>query len=100
MKNQDAWKFGVQVSFSAIVLIFCLFKLGGNESSTNQAIYWGGITGVLAWWMPSPNGSTSPLGAAGSSPVSSSNPGGSSSSPASIGESRPTAAGRGERKAA
>ncbi|MEH2328171.1 hypothetical protein [Nostoc sp.] len=53
--NQDVWRFGVQVFFSSIVLGLCIFKLGSPaEEDKNIALYWGGLSGVLAYWLPSP----------------------------------------------
>ncbi len=54
MKYQDAWRFSAQFLFSFIVLVFCLCKLSGTADDRDNALYWGGITGILAWWMPSP----------------------------------------------
>lgn len=59
MPAQDTMRFGVQVTFSSIVLFFCLFKLVNPNDSQSSALYWGGVTSVLAWWMPSPGGSAS-----------------------------------------
>ncbi|WP_292709452.1 MULTISPECIES: hypothetical protein [unclassified Nostoc] len=52
--NQDAWRFGVQVFFSSIVLGLCIFKLGSPGEDKNVALYWGGLSSVLAYWLPSP----------------------------------------------
>lgn len=54
--NQEAWRFGVQVLFSSLVLGLCIFKLGSPspEDDKNVALYWGGLTSVLAYWLPSP----------------------------------------------
>jgi|GEM_PF-4899936 hypothetical protein len=58
--NQETWRFFVQVLFSAIVLTFSLYKLSGNDQQESyQALYWGGVTGIMAWWMPSPGSGTS-----------------------------------------
>ena len=57
MKSQDICRFGVQIVFSSIVLLFCMYKLTVTpENQGRNAIYWSGITSVLAWWMPSPGG--------------------------------------------
>jgi hypothetical protein len=47
-------RFYVQVGFSSIVLCFCLFKLANADDSQSSALYWSGVTSILAWWMPSP----------------------------------------------
>jgi hypothetical protein len=52
--NQEAWKFGVQVFFSSIVLGLCIFKLASPGDEKNIALYWGGLSSVLAYWLPSP----------------------------------------------
>ncbi|MEH1967317.1 hypothetical protein [Nostoc sp.] len=52
--NQDVWRFGVQVFFSSIVLGLCIFKLGSPGDDKNIALYWGGLSGVLAYWLPAP----------------------------------------------
>ncbi|WP_026082787.1 hypothetical protein [Mastigocladopsis repens] len=57
MKHQQAWTFGVQVFFSTIVLGLCTFQLVADKKEQNQAIYWGGLTGVLGYWLPSPSNS-------------------------------------------
>lgn len=57
MKSQDTCEFRVQIAFSSIVLIFCMYKLTVTpENQGSNAIYWSGITSILAWWMPSPGG--------------------------------------------
>jgi hypothetical protein len=58
MPSQDSLRFYVQVGFSTIVLFFCLFKLANPSDNQSSALYWGGVTSVLAWWMPSPGGSS------------------------------------------
>ncbi len=59
MQHPDLFRFIVQVCFSAIVLVFCIHELavgGQTKDGKNDAIYWGGVTSILAWWMPSPGG--------------------------------------------
>ncbi len=57
-KKMDSLRFVVQVGFSLIVLSLCIGKLTlPNQNDHDQALYWGGITGLLAWWMPSPGNS-------------------------------------------
>lgn len=58
MPTQEKVRLSMQVAFSSIVLCFCLFKLSNPNDSQSNALYWGGVTGVLAWWMPSPGGSS------------------------------------------
>ncbi|WP_392534787.1 hypothetical protein [Nostoc sp. C117] len=52
--NQETWRFAVQVFFSSIVLGLCIFKLGSGGDDNNIALYWGGLSSVLAYWLPSP----------------------------------------------
>ncbi|MBE9210001.1 hypothetical protein IQ244_26605 [Nostoc sp. LEGE 06077] len=53
--DQNAWRFGVQVVFSAVVLGLCIVQLVSKPSNDqNTALYWGGVTSVLAYWLPSP----------------------------------------------
>lgn len=59
MPTQEKVRLSVQVAFSSIILCFCLFKLSNPNDSQSSALYWGGVTSVLAWWMPSPAGSSS-----------------------------------------
>ncbi|MBW4440446.1 MAG: hypothetical protein KME10_04265 [Plectolyngbya sp. WJT66-NPBG17] len=59
MQAQEKVRLGMQVAFSSIVLCFCLFNLSNPNDSQTSALYWGGVTSVLAWWMPSPGGSSS-----------------------------------------
>lgn len=56
MKSLDTWKFGIQVFFSSVVISLCVFKLVTSNPNDNQnvALYWGGLSGVLAYWLPSP----------------------------------------------
>jgi hypothetical protein len=56
-QHPDFLKLIFQCVFSSIVLGFCIVQLanGGRDGKgTNDALYWGGITSILAWWMPSP----------------------------------------------
>ncbi|MGG6263440.1 hypothetical protein ACQ4M3_03670 [Leptolyngbya sp. AN03gr2] len=59
MPTQEKVRLSMQVVFSSIILCFCLFKLSNPNDSQSSALYWGGVTSVLAWWMPSPGGSSS-----------------------------------------
>ncbi len=60
-RNIHSLRFIVQVVFSALILIFCLSQLNSKDNDkNNDAIYWGGVTGILALWMPSPSSSGTP----------------------------------------
>lgn len=52
-------KFAMQVILTAAILTLCVGKLTTSDKPDDKALYWGGITGLIAWWMPSPNGSQS-----------------------------------------
>lgn len=56
MKSLTTWKFIIQVCFSTVVLSLCVFKLATNDAkdNPNAALYWGGLTGILGYWLPSP----------------------------------------------
>ncbi len=45
-------KFTVQIVFSTFVLGLCSVQLYGG--SKNEALYWGGITSIIGYWLPSP----------------------------------------------
>jgi hypothetical protein len=55
LRKMDSLKFLVQVIITIVMLSLCVFSLHKEEA--DKAIYWGGITGVIAWWMPSPGSS-------------------------------------------
>lgn len=57
MKNFESCRFGVQVFFSTIVIGLCIFKLCTSDGKNDQniSIYWGGLTGVLGYWLPAPS---------------------------------------------
>ncbi|MBW4615864.1 MAG: hypothetical protein KME21_21800 [Desmonostoc vinosum HA7617-LM4] len=52
--DAEAWKFSIQVLFSAIVLGLCVLQIGLTRDKENIALYWGGLSSVLAYWLPSP----------------------------------------------
>jgi hypothetical protein len=56
MKRLDTWKFVIQFFFSSIVVGLCVFKLAATDAkdNPNAALYWGGLTGILGYWLPSP----------------------------------------------
>ncbi|MBF2028664.1 MAG: hypothetical protein IGS48_18185 [Oscillatoriales cyanobacterium C42_A2020_001] len=47
----------VQIGLTFIVLSLCIGKLTVEDQ--DKALYWGGITSIVAWWMPSPGASKS-----------------------------------------
>lgn len=61
LQYPDFLKFIFQCILSSFVLGFCVLQLGSggrDGQGKNDALYWGGITSILAWWMPSPGGLT------------------------------------------
>jgi hypothetical protein len=55
IRTQESFRIGVQFLFSLIVLLFCMYKLTTSpDNQPSNALYWSGITGILAYWMPSP----------------------------------------------
>lgn len=47
-------KFVIQVVFSSMILGFCIFQLTSGDRNKNESLYWSYLTGIVAWWMPSP----------------------------------------------
>lgn len=55
MKKLEIWKFGIQVFFSTLMIGLCSSLIFmERQNSQNQAVYWSGLSGVLAYWLPSP----------------------------------------------
>ncbi|MGL5879317.1 MAG: hypothetical protein ACRC2V_16275 [Xenococcaceae cyanobacterium] len=46
-------KFYAQIFVSLSVLFFCMAKLN-DAKGEELALYWGGITGIVGYWLPSP----------------------------------------------
>ncbi len=46
-------KFIFQCFLTAVILGFCMSQLA-HEKQEDNALYWSGITSMIAWWMPSP----------------------------------------------
>ena len=42
----------IQFLFSLITLVFCIYQI--RHDATNVALYWGGISSILGYWLPSP----------------------------------------------
>ncbi len=47
-------KFMIQFVFSSVILGFCIFQLTNGDRNKNESLYWSYLTGIVAWWMPSP----------------------------------------------
>ncbi|MEH2025904.1 hypothetical protein [Nostoc sp.] len=55
MKKLEIWKFGIQVLFSTLMIGLCSSLIFmERDNSQNQAVYWSCLSGVLAYWLPSP----------------------------------------------
>ena len=48
-------RFAAQCLISASVLFFCMAKIH-DAKGEELALYWGGITGIVGYWLPSPTG--------------------------------------------
>lgn len=48
---------GKTLNFGDLVIGLCILKLSTSDpkNDPNTAIYWGGLTGVLGYWLTSPN---------------------------------------------
>lgn len=53
-RKTESLRFVMQIILSLAILSLCAGKLIFQENKVEKALYWGGITSVLAWWMPSP----------------------------------------------
>jgi hypothetical protein len=53
-KDIYSLRFVIQVVFSSIILGFCIFQLSSGDRNKNESLYWSYLTGIVAWWMPSP----------------------------------------------
>ena len=57
LDDPESVRLSMQVVLSLTTVIFCSFGIAMHEINNKQdniALYWGGVTGILAWWMPSP----------------------------------------------
>jgi hypothetical protein len=52
LRKTESIRLVLQTAISFIILIFCMGQL--LTRTTNTALYWSGITTIIAWWMPSP----------------------------------------------
>jgi len=58
LRNMNSLKFIVQIAITTFMLMLCWQGLRSKDAN-DRALYWGGITGVIGWWMPSPGSSSS-----------------------------------------
>lgn len=55
----ELYRFFVQVSLSTCLFLVCGWKLiDGSTPIEEKTLYFGGISTLLAWWMPSPGNNT------------------------------------------
>lgn len=54
-RNLDSLKFVMQIIITFFMLMLCWNGLQHEDDNT-RALYWGGLTGIIGWWMPSPGG--------------------------------------------
>lgn len=54
-RNLDSLRFLMQIIITLFMLGMCWSGLQTKDEST-RALYWGGLTGIIGWWMPSPGG--------------------------------------------
>lgn len=54
VQNPNFFKFIFQCILTGVILGFCMIQLSKGTEKDN-ALYWSGITSVMAWWMPSPS---------------------------------------------
>lgn len=58
LTQMDSLRFIVQVGFSLVLLCLCIGKLTlSSANDGDRALYWGGISSLVAWWMPAPGSS-------------------------------------------
>lgn len=44
----------VQIIFSSLVLLFCMYEIMISKNNESLSVYWGGIMSILGYWFPSP----------------------------------------------
>lgn len=56
MKNTEQfhWPLAIPFTFSVVVMILCVYKLVAGVPDNEKALYWGGVSSLLAYWLPSP----------------------------------------------
>jgi len=48
----NKWLLPIQFFFSSLIIVFCMHQI--QKDIANIATYWGGITSIIAYWLPSP----------------------------------------------
>ena len=56
LADSEDVKFLFQMGLSLLLVGFCLFKLA-DDRTEKTALYWGGVMGIIGYWLPSPQGS-------------------------------------------
>lgn len=54
MKNLTMGRFYLQAGITAAAVVVCVFKI--LTTNGDSSAYWTGLMGILAYWMPAPNG--------------------------------------------
>ncbi|MEB3217244.1 MAG: hypothetical protein VKN72_13580 [Nostocales cyanobacterium 94392] len=54
MKGRETWTLITQISLTSVVTGLCVFQLAMNPNNPNIALYWGGLSGIVGYWLPSP----------------------------------------------
>lgn len=50
--SKDKWLLIIRFFFSFLIIVFCIRQI--NTDKENIALYWGGISSVVGYWLPSP----------------------------------------------
>lgn len=62
LRDSEDLKFLFQMLLSLILVGFCIVKLI-DDNNDRAALYWGGLTGIIGFWLPSPHGSSGSIAA-------------------------------------
>lgn len=55
LRKTDSIRFLLQAVMSFLVIGFCMFNLASKDGDKDfKSAYWASITGIIAWWMPTP----------------------------------------------
>lgn len=59
-RKPKSLQLAMQIGLSLAVVLFCGGQIIVHDlKNKDVSLYWGGIVGILAWWMPSPTNSNS-----------------------------------------
>jgi hypothetical protein len=60
-RKPKSLQLAMQLGLSISVVMFCGIQIILHDMRDKDvSLYWGGVVGILAWWMPSPNAGNSP----------------------------------------